>query len=168
MASSADAVAVPQLNGLADPSSQSQPQSDHDHSQPADPSAKRKREATDDGSAEPSTNGNGNGSTHDHDPDPDPDHASDRGDDDAKEAKPVVNGDQVLRDESSLIRDYFNVLQRYAHARSRPHTSTSHHSPSFPSIPLLQLHSSCCRATRPHLQPACLPTMSGTTQRPPS
>lgn len=125
MASPADAVAVPQLNGLADPSPQSQPQSDHDHSQPADPSAKRKREATDDGSAEPSINGNGNGSTHGHDHDHDrADHASDPGDDDAKEAKPIVNGDQPLRDESSLVRDYFSVLQRYAPARSRHHITS--------------------------------------------
>lgn len=127
MASPADAVAVPQLNGLADPSPQSQPQSDRDHSQPADPSAKRKREATDDGSAEPSINGNGNGnggsSTHGHDHDR-ADHASDPGDDDAKEAKPIVNGDQPLRDESSLVRDYFSVLQRYAPARSRHHITS--------------------------------------------
>lgn len=125
MASPADAVAVPQLNGLADPSPQSQPQSDQDHSQPADPSAKRKREATDDGSAEPSINGNGNGnsSTHGHDHDR-ADHASDPGDDDDKEAKPIVNGDQPLRDESSLVRDYFSVLQRYAPARSRHHITS--------------------------------------------
>lgn len=127
MASPADAVAVPQLNGLADPEPQSQPQSDHDHDQPADPSAKRKREPTDDGSAEPSINGNGNGSsTHDHDH---ADHASDHGDDDAKDAKPIVNGDQPLRDESSLIRDYFSVLQRYAPAPSLP---PSHYMPSLP------------------------------------
>lgn len=131
MASPADAVAVPQLNGLADPSPQSQPQSDRDHSQPADPSAKRKREATDDGSAEPSINGNGNGSssTHGHDHDR-ADHASDPGDDDAKEAKPIVNGDQPLRDESSLVRDYFSVLQRYAPARSRHHITSLPFQPS--------------------------------------
>lgn len=129
MASPADAVAVPQLNGLADPEPQSQPQSDHDHDQPADPSAKRKREPTDDGSAEPSINGNGNGSTtHDHDH---ADHASDHGDDDAKDAKPIVNGDQPLRDESSLIRDYFSVLQRYAPAPSLHHYIPSHPYPSI-------------------------------------
>lgn len=134
MASPADAVAVPQLNGLADPEPQSQPQSDHDHDQPADPSAKRKREPTDDGSAEPSINGNGNGSsTHDHDH---ADHASDHGDDDAKDAKPIVNGDQPLRDESSLIRDYFSVLQRYA-----PAPSLHHYIPSlpYPSIATFEL-----------------------------
>lgn len=119
MASPADAVAVPQLNGLADPSppSQSQPQSDP--SQAADLSAKRKREASDDGSAELSINGNGNGSTHDHghDQDQDQDHAdlaADHEDGEAKEVKPIVNGDHPPRDESSLIRDYFRVLQRYA------------------------------------------------------
>ncbi|KAL1873896.1 hypothetical protein Daus18300_003768 [Diaporthe australafricana] len=116
MASPADAVAVPQLNGLADPSppSQSQPQSDP--SQAADPTAKRKREASDDGSAELSINGNGNGngSTHDHGHDQDhADHAADHEDGEAKEAKPTVNGDHPPRDESSLIRDYFRVLQRH-------------------------------------------------------
>lgn len=139
MASPADAVAVPQLNGLADPEPQSQPQSDH--SQPADPSAKRKRETSDDGSAEPSINGNGNANTT-HDPDHDHDnavHASDHDDDDAKESKPIVNGDQPLRDESSLIRDYFRVLQRYATARFRHHI-TSH---PFPTLHVPSLPSNC-------------------------
>ncbi|KAI3401138.1 hypothetical protein diail_284 [Diaporthe ilicicola] len=116
MASPADAVAVPQLNGgpAADPEpeSQSQPQSDPSHA--ADPSAKRKREASDDGSAELSINGNGNGSSQDRDYDNDhADHAADHQDGEAKEAKPTVNGDHPPRDESSLIRDYFRVLQRH-------------------------------------------------------
>ncbi|KAJ0117245.1 hypothetical protein J7T55_003655 [Diaporthe amygdali] len=110
MASPADAVAVPQLNGLADPDPQSQPQSDP--SQSADPSAKRKREASDDGSAElTSINGNANADTHDNDDHAD--QASDHEDDDAKQAKPIVNGERPLRDESTLIRDYFSVLQRH-------------------------------------------------------
>lgn len=113
MAAPADAVAVPQLNGLADPEPQSQPQSDH--SQPADPSAKRKREASDDAPAEPSINGNGTANANTtHDPEHDhADHTSDHQDGDAKEAKPTVNGDKPLRDESSLIRHYFRVLQSH-------------------------------------------------------
>lgn len=29
------------------------------------------------------------------------------------DAKPIINGDQPLRDEKTLIRNYFDVLQRY-------------------------------------------------------
>lgn len=100
MASLVDAVPQ-QVNGLADPSSQSppspqpqsqQPQSDSSQSAANAPAIKRKRETSDDGSA-------------------------DLDDGDANhEAKPVANGDNPVRDEATLIRNYFEVIQRYATA----------------------------------------------------
>ncbi|KUI61701.1 hypothetical protein VP1G_08857 [Cytospora mali] len=94
MASLVDA--VPQVNGLAEPSPtsppspQSQSQAQSESSQSANAPAKRKRESSDDGSAE----------------------LNDAAADD-DEAKPVINGDQPVRDEATLIRNYFEVIQRY-------------------------------------------------------
>lgn len=103
MASLVDAVPQ-QVNGLAEPSPQSppspqsqsqQPQSDSSQSAVSAP-AKRKRESSDDGSAELN------------------DDAADH------EAKPVVNGDHPVRNEATLIRNYFDVIQRYATAFYHP------------------------------------------------
>lgn len=100
MASLVDAVPQ-QVNGLAESSPQSPPsppsqsqsqQPPSDSSQSAvNAPAKRKRETSDDGSAELND-------------DNDADH----------ESKPkVVNGDQPVRNEATLIRNYFDVIQRY-------------------------------------------------------
>lgn len=84
MASPADAIA--QVNGLADPPSPPS-QSQSDPSQPAGPTAKRKRESSDDGSQDL---------------------------DQPDEVKPAINDGQLLRDEKTLIRHYYDVLRRYA------------------------------------------------------
>lgn len=102
-AEAAVAVAVAQANGIpntvngladaehADASSQStsqlQSQSHSDASQVSGPSTKRKREDSDDG-FEPTQ--------------------------DANQPNLLFSDDQPVRDEKSLIRNYFQVLQRYA------------------------------------------------------
>lgn len=63
-----------------------------EESRPASPpsvnsSVKRKRDDSDDGSAKP---------------------------DAAEYTKPTINGDATARDQKALIRDYFEVLQRYS------------------------------------------------------
>lgn len=64
-----------------------------DEATPSDsggPTAKRKREATDEGSERSENN---------HD------------------AKPIINGDHPVRDEKTLIRNYFTVLKRFVNSR---------------------------------------------------
>lgn len=111
MASPADAVA--QANGLVDPSlaAAAQPPSDPDPSQIAGPTAKRKRETTDDGFHQ------------------DLDIPSD--------AKPITNGDHTYRDEKSLIRDYYHVLQRYATAKYHLRLTCSTSNPSCTSLSII-------------------------------